>query len=86
MQSTSKSWGLKEGLVFLVAAADSTEDITSSIRRCFSHEISMGAPTETQRIKLLSNSVHSVATGFDNVRNQKLVILLPFLFFWISRF
>lgn len=64
--NASKTWGLKEGLVFLVAAADSTEDITSSIRRCFSHEISMGAPTETQRIKLLSHSVQSVATGSDN--------------------
>lgn len=63
---TSKTWGLKEGLLFLVAAADSTEDITSSIRRCFSHEISMGAPTETQRNKLLCHSVHSVATGSDN--------------------
>ncbi|XP_057837642.1 peroxisomal ATPase PEX6 isoform X1 [Cryptomeria japonica] len=61
-----KTWGIKKGLTFLVAAADSTENITPSIRRCFSHEITIGAPTEVQRIKLLSQSIHGAASGPDN--------------------
>ena len=83
MKNVSKTWGLK-GLVFLDATTGSTEDIASSIRNCFSHEISMRAPIETQWIKFLSHYVHIVAICFENVRNKKLVILLPFLFFWIS--
>ena len=83
MQNVSKTWGLK-GLVFLVAATDSTANIISSIRHCFSYEISMGALIETQHIKIVSHSIHSVAICFENVRNKNLVILLPFIFFWIS--
>ena len=70
MQNVSKTWGLK-GLVFLVGGIDSTEDITSSIRHCFNHEISMGAPIETQQIKFLFHFVHNVANCFENVRNKK---------------
>ncbi|KAH9329780.1 hypothetical protein KI387_001888, partial [Taxus chinensis] len=64
--NTAKMRGIKKGLTFLVAAADSTENISPSIRRCFSHEISIGAPTEAQRIKLLSQYVLNAASGCDN--------------------
>ncbi|KAB2016286.1 hypothetical protein ES319_D08G085800v1 [Gossypium barbadense] len=40
--------------VLLVAAADSSEGLPPAIRRCFSHEVSMGPLTEEQRAEMLS--------------------------------
>ncbi|CAI9767880.1 unnamed protein product [Fraxinus pennsylvanica] len=47
--------------VLLVAAADSSEGLPPTVRRCFSHEISMGPLTEEQRIQLLSQSFQTVS-------------------------
>ncbi|XP_041004972.1 peroxisome biogenesis protein 6 isoform X2 [Juglans microcarpa x Juglans regia] len=47
--------------VLLVAAADSSEGLPSTIRRCFSHEISMGPLTEEQRVEMLSQSLQSIS-------------------------
>ncbi|KAK4780599.1 hypothetical protein SAY87_016705 [Trapa incisa] len=47
--------------VLLVAAADSSEGLPPTIRRCFSHEISMGPLTEDQRIEMLTQSLQSVS-------------------------
>lgn len=54
--------------VLLVAAADNSEGLPPTIRRCFSHEISMGPLTEEQRIQLLSQSLQTVSELVPNVR------------------
>ncbi|KAI3514652.1 hypothetical protein L1887_13247 [Cichorium endivia] len=46
--------------VLLVAAADNSEGLPPTIRRCFSHEIKMGPLTEDQRVKMLSESLHLI--------------------------
>ncbi|XP_077244463.1 peroxin 6 [Tasmannia lanceolata] len=54
--------------ILLVAAADSSEGLPPSIRRCFSHEISMGPLNEAQRFEMLSQSLQKVlkvATHID---------------------
>ncbi|KAK9142986.1 hypothetical protein Syun_012386 [Stephania yunnanensis] len=48
--------------LLLVAVADSSEGLPSSIIRCFSNEISMGPLSEEQRMELLSQSLQSVYT------------------------
>lgn len=45
--------------VLLVAAADTCEGLPPSIRRCFSHEISMNPLSEAQRLEMLSQSLQS---------------------------
>lgn len=47
--------------VLLVAAADSSEGLPPAIRRCFSHEVSMGPLTEEQRAEMLSQSLQGVS-------------------------
>ncbi|KAJ6845639.1 peroxisome biogenesis protein 6 [Iris pallida] len=47
--------------VLLIAAADSSEGLQPPIRRCFSHEISMGPLTEEQRANLLFQSLSGVS-------------------------
>ncbi|XP_015969025.1 peroxisome biogenesis protein 6 [Arachis duranensis] len=47
--------------ILLIAAADSSEGLPPTIRRCFSHEISMGPLTEEQRTEMLSHSLQSVS-------------------------
>ncbi|XP_023747852.1 peroxisome biogenesis protein 6 [Lactuca sativa] len=46
--------------VLLVAAADNSEGLPPTIRRCFSHEMKMGALTEDQRVEMLSQSLHLI--------------------------
>lgn len=53
--------------VLLVAAADSSEGLPPTIRRCFSHEISMGPLTEEQRIEMLTESLQSISELLPNV-------------------
>ncbi|PIA37783.1 hypothetical protein AQUCO_03000366v1 [Aquilegia coerulea] len=45
--------------VLLVAVSDSSEGLPAPIRRCFSHELSMGALNEEQRANMLSQLIHS---------------------------
>ncbi|KAI3439488.1 uncharacterized protein J3R85_004927 [Psidium guajava] len=52
--------------VFLVATADSTEGLPPTIRRCFSHEITMGPLTEEQRVEMLSQSLKSISELLPN--------------------
>lgn len=54
--------------VLLVAAADSSEGLPPTIRRCFSHEISMGPLTEQQRVEMLSQLLQRVSELTSNVR------------------
>lgn len=53
--------------VLLIAAADSSEGLPSSIRRCFSHEIKMGPLTEEQRAEMLLHSLQNVYGLHSNV-------------------
>ncbi|KAL7602360.1 hypothetical protein Lser_V15G26616 [Lactuca serriola] len=46
--------------VLLVAAADNSEGLPPTNRRCFSHEIKMGGLTEDQRVEMLSQSLHLI--------------------------
>uniref|UniRef100_A0A0R0EYQ0 AAA+ ATPase domain-containing protein n=1 Tax=Glycine max TaxID=3847 RepID=A0A0R0EYQ0_SOYBN len=59
--------------VLLIAAADSSEGLPSTIRRCFSHEISMGALTEEQRAEMLFQSLQSVSGLLSNTNSEALV-------------
>ncbi|KAL1832909.1 hypothetical protein ACET3Z_002560 [Daucus carota] len=47
--------------VLLIAAADSSEGLPPTIRRCFSHEVSMGPLTEEQRLEMISESLGSIS-------------------------
>ncbi|RXI02624.1 hypothetical protein DVH24_002702 [Malus domestica] len=52
--------------VLLIAAADSSEGLPPTIRRCFSHEISMGPLTEEQRVKMVTQSLQTASELFSN--------------------
>ncbi|KAL0732260.1 hypothetical protein Bca4012_008469 [Brassica carinata] len=47
--------------VLLIASAESTEGLSSTIRRCFSHEIRMGSLNDEQRSEMLSRSLQDVS-------------------------
>ncbi|KAL1216565.1 Peroxisomal ATPase PEX6 [Cardamine amara subsp. amara] len=47
--------------VLLIASAESTEGLSPTIRRCFSHEIRMGSLNDEQRSKMLSQSLQGVS-------------------------
>nr|KAJ0219506.1 hypothetical protein LSAT_V11C300128800 [Lactuca sativa] len=46
--------------VLLVVAADNSEGLPPTIRRCFSHEMKIGGLTEDQRVEMLSQSLHLI--------------------------
>ncbi|KFK42660.1 hypothetical protein AALP_AA1G023300 [Arabis alpina] len=47
--------------VLLIASAESTEGLSPTIRRCFSHEIRMGSLNDEQRSEMLSQSLEGVS-------------------------
>ena len=51
--------------VVLVAAAASLDDLPAPLRRCFTHELAVGAPDAAQRQALLAGGLGGVATGPD---------------------
>lgn len=59
--------------VLLVAAADNSEGLPPTIRRCFSHEIKMGPVTEEQRSQLLSQSFQHISDLLPDTSVQDLV-------------
>lgn len=59
--------------VFLVAAADSSEGLPPTIRRCFSHEINMGPLTEEQRVEMLSQSLQSMSELLANSGSEDFI-------------
>ncbi|KAH0660381.1 hypothetical protein KY289_029129 [Solanum tuberosum] len=59
--------------VLLVAAADSPEGLPPTIRRCFSHEISMDPLNEEQRKEMLSQSLQHVSELLPNTSLEDLV-------------
>ena len=62
--------------VLLVAAADSSEGLPPAIRRCFSHEVSMGPLTEEQRAEMLSQSLQGVSELLSDVSKESIFCLL----------
>ncbi|XP_004309704.1 PREDICTED: peroxisome biogenesis protein 6 [Fragaria vesca subsp. vesca] len=59
--------------VLLIAAADSSEGLPPTIRRCFSHEISMGPLTEEQRVKMVSESLQKASEFLSNTDSEDLI-------------
>ncbi|CAN7038712.1 unnamed protein product [Brassica oleracea var. botrytis] len=47
--------------VLLIASTESTEGLSPTIRRCFSHEIRMGSLNDEQRSEMLSQSLQGVS-------------------------
>lgn len=72
---------LCQNKVFLVAAADSSEGLPPSIRRCFSHELSMSPLSEEQRIEMLQQSLQNIAELLPNVCTMQLTSLSLFSVF-----
>lgn len=64
--------------VLLIAAADSSEGLPPTIRRCFSHEISMGPLTEEQRVKMVSESLQKAPEFLSNVCKKYVWFLFTF--------
>lgn len=58
--------------VLLIAAADSSEGLPPAIRRCFSHEVSMGPLTEEQRVEMLSQLLQRVSELLPNIASEDL--------------
>lgn len=77
MQNTKDVGKVRRHRVLLVAAADSSEGLPPTIRRCFSHEISMGPLTEEQRVEMLSQSLQSVSGLLSNV-SERIVFFCMF--------
>ncbi|KAB1203040.1 Peroxisome biogenesis protein 6 [Morella rubra] len=73
MQHVTDAGKMSRHQVLLVAAADSSEGLPPTIRRCFSHEISMGPLTEEQRIEMLSQSLQSVSNLLPNVGSEDFI-------------
>lgn len=67
--------------VLLIAAADSSEGLPSTIRRCFSHEISMSPLTEEQRAEMLFQSLQSVSGLLSDVSVEWRFLLYLYLRF-----
>ncbi|KAK7337414.1 hypothetical protein VNO77_17986 [Canavalia gladiata] len=59
--------------VLMIAAADSSEGLPPTIRRCFSHEISMEPLTEEQRAEMLFQSLQSVSGLLSDTDLEDLV-------------
>ena len=70
MQQLKDAEKIKRHRVLLVAAADSSEGLSPTIRRCFSHEIRMGPLTEEQRAKMLSQSLQRISELLHDVSSQ----------------
>ncbi|KAL5561531.1 hypothetical protein UlMin_031278 [Ulmus minor] len=59
--------------VLLVAAADGSEGLPPTIRRCFSHEISMGPLSEEQRARMLLQLLQSVSKLLPNTDTEDFI-------------
>lgn len=60
--------------VLFIAAADSSEGLPPTIRRCFSHEISMGPLTEEQRKEMMSQFLQRITTMLPNACDIKFLL------------
>lgn len=67
--------------VLLIAAADNSEGLPPTIRRCFSHETKMGPLTEEQRVEMLSQSLHRIPELLPDVSKNILFLFSVFYLF-----
>lgn len=65
--------------MLLVVAADESEGLPPTIRRCFTHEISMETLTEEQRVTMLSQSLQSISELLPDVRALSFIKFTFFL-------
>lgn len=56
--------------VLLIAAADSSDGLQPSVRRCFSHEISMGSLSEEQRVTMLSQLLRGARINDQKIHDE----------------
>ncbi|KAJ9547632.1 hypothetical protein OSB04_020175 [Centaurea solstitialis] len=73
MQHMNSSHATNTHPVLLVAAADSSEGLPPTIRRCFSHEVKMGPLTEEQRVEMLSQSLQRIPELLPDTSPEDLV-------------
>ncbi|XP_031100512.1 peroxisome biogenesis protein 6 [Ipomoea triloba] len=59
--------------VLFIAAADSSEGLPPTIRRCFSHEISMAPLTEEQRKEMMSQSLQRITAMLPNASTEDFI-------------
>ncbi|GAV83366.1 LOW QUALITY PROTEIN: AAA domain-containing protein, partial [Cephalotus follicularis] len=59
--------------VLLVVAADSSEGLPPSIRRCFSHEISMDPLTVEQRVEMLHQLLQGVSELLSSTGSEEVI-------------
>ncbi|KAL7151206.1 hypothetical protein ABFS83_04G016200 [Erythranthe nasuta] len=59
--------------VLLIAAAESSEGLPPTIRRCFSHEVKIGPLSEDQRFQLLSESFQHASELLPNASAEDFV-------------
>ncbi|MQL74644.1 hypothetical protein Taro_006998 [Colocasia esculenta] len=59
--------------ILLVAASDTSEGLQPSIRRCFSHELSLSPLTESQRVDMLSQLVEGITNGHGPIGETELL-------------
>lgn len=67
MQQLKVTGLINQHPVLLVAAADSSEGLPPTIRRCFSHEIKTEPLDEEQRLQLLTQSFEHCSELLPNV-------------------
>lgn len=78
MQPVKDAGKISRHQVLLVATAESSEGLPPTVRRCFSHEISMGPPTEEQRVEMLSQLLQSGSELLSSVcPKSKLSLVYP---------
>ncbi|CAI0447662.1 unnamed protein product [Linum tenue] len=65
-QNLPLEYKMKQHQVLLVAASESSEGLPPIIRRCFSHEISMGPLSEEQRTEMFSQLLQSDSEHLSN--------------------
>lgn len=76
MQQRKVAEAVSRHPLLLVAAADSSEGLPPTIRRCFTHEITMGPLTEEQRVEMLAQSLHHVSGLLPNVGEHAFIYYL----------
>ncbi|XP_043720572.1 peroxisome biogenesis protein 6 [Telopea speciosissima] len=59
--------------VLLIVGADSCDGLPPGIRRCFSHEVSMGPLNEEQRVEMLSESMRSLLERLPHTDKKDLI-------------
>lgn len=77
VQFRIQSRGPTPGLVLLVGAAESKDDLKPALRRCFTHTVEVEGPDESRRLSLLyhflglTQEVAPLSTDLQQISEQK---------------